>query len=111
MERKEKNYQVINAEKTSDINVLNESCDCEEETCECILDQEKFKNQLATILMYIVSLIAASSIFGLILYSVYSSSYNIAAHSFMIASIIIGVAVLGIFGAIVGYVKSRIGVK
>lgn len=103
-----KNYQVNRQEETKVVDISNDVYDEEEEDCEqVVVFNENEKDKIAVAFMYIVSIIAASSIFGLIMFAVRTTNVS----SFMVISIITGFLVIGIFGAVAEYVKSRIGVK
>ena len=102
-----KNYQVNRQEETKVVDISNDVYDEEEDCEQVVVFNENEKDKIAVAFMYIVSIIAASSIFGLIMFAVRTTNVS----SFMVISIITGFLVIGIFGAVAEYVKSRIGVK
>ena len=73
-------------------------------------EEEQLKDTLASGLLFIVTLIAACSIFSISLLGLHAVS-TLSTYGFIAASIFIGFVILGFFGMSYEYIKDRIGRK
>ena len=91
------------------LKVDNTAEEMEEETM-TPAEEEQLKDTLASGLLFIVTLIAACSIFSISLLGLHAVS-TLSTYGFIAASIFIGFVILGFFGVSYEYIKDRIGRK